>query len=371
MSTSRKWKPILWKGVLFLIFAFAGAEFGYYAGKLMKQSGAKFALRGWHMMLVPLLIWLVIAWHEFGHVVGGWRSGFQLTLFVVGPLKLERVHDALRLRFNSKLGLWGGVAATAPIGGKTGTEQMKRALLRIVAGGPLFSLMGALLLLPAYFLIQPSPRSAVLLGITGALSLLITLATMIPLSSGGFRSDGARVLQLLKGGEAADRWANLGILAGMTYTIRPRDWPKDLVIAATKPGERSFDAVSGAWLRSCHHEDSGELSEARHWIDEALAAKEEWPKVAQPILHATAAYIYAVQEEPALARDQYELSNKGGFLPKEHMLYAEAAVLLAEGNKEAAREVALKALAHIPAGSAGTTAAQREDMEEIVAKATA
>ena len=66
----------------------------------------------------------------------------------------------------------------------------------------------------------------------------------------GLREQGAQADGLLgvKGGEAADRWANLGILAGMTYTIRPRDWPKDLVIAATKPGERSFDAVSGAFL---------------------------------------------------------------------------------------------------------------------------
>lgn len=351
--------------------ALLGAGLGYYGGKLVKQSGAKLALSYWHVAFMPLAFCLIVAWHELGHLVGGWLSGFRLTLFVVGPLKIERTHDRLRLTLNRNLSLAGGLAASSPPPGtRLNTEDMQRALLRIVAGGPLFSTLGALLLVPSSLLLASLPGLAIALGITGALSMFIALATMTPLSTGGFRSDGARLLQLIRGGEAAQQWAQLAILAGFTYTVRPRDWPRELVTAIARFGDRSFDAVSAAWLRACHHEDRRELDDAKLWIEEAIAGKDEWPTAAHSTLHATAASIYAARNEAASAREQFALLKPGGLLPKDQILYAEALVLFAEEQRQPALDTARKALALIPASAQGTAEPQRESLQWIISQCT-
>ncbi|MBS1827032.1 MAG: hypothetical protein JST93_17065 [Acidobacteria bacterium] len=351
--------------ILILAFALLGAGLGYYGGKLVKQSGARLDVSYWHLAFTPLAFLLAAAWHELGHLVGGWLSGFQFSLFIVGPIRIERLHDRLKLSLNRSLSLAGGLAAaTPPPGTRLEPDEMKRALFRIVAGGPLFSLIGALLLLPATLLLSAS------LGITGAISLIIAVATMIPLSTGGFRSDGARLLQLSRGGEEAQRWAHLAILAGFIYTTRPRDWPRDLVTSISRIGDRSFDAVSAAWLRACHHEDRGELDDAKLWIEEALAGKDEWPIAALSTLHATAASIYAARNEAALAREQFAFLKPGGLLPKDQVLYTEALVLFAEGQREAALDTAGKALAMIPASAQGAAEAQRQNLQRIIAQCT-
>ncbi|MFN7936593.1 MAG: hypothetical protein U0R19_24945 [Bryobacteraceae bacterium] len=368
MATGRKgWSTI----ILFLTMAVLGAALGNYGGKLIKQSGVKLALSYWHVAFMPLAYFLIVAWHELGHLAGGWLSGFQLTLFIVGPLKIERTHDRLRFTLNRNLSLAGGLAASSPPPGThLDIEDMKRALLRIVAGGPLFSALGALLLVPASLLLASFPGPAIALGITGALSLIIALVTMIPLRTSGFRSDGARLLQLLRGGEAAQHWAQLAILGGFIYTVRPRDWPRELVTSIARFGHRSFDAVSAAWLRACHHEDRRELDDAKLWIEEAIAGKDEWPTAAHSTLHATAASIYAARNEAASAREQFALLKPGGLLPKDQILYAEALVLFAEGQKESARSIAVQALALIPASAQGAAEPQRESLQRIIAQCT-
>lgn len=357
------------KFLFFLLFTVFGAAVGNGVGKWLKASGPQMPVTAWHLVLIPVLLFLTIAWHEFGHVVGGWLSGFRLTLFIVGPLRIERSHDVLQLRLNRSLALAGGLAACIPRPGTpVDPPVMKRALLRIVAGGPIFSLAGGFLLLPAWVLMGTAPQFAILLGLTSALSLLIAMATLIPLPAGAFRSDGARILQLLRGGGSADRWASLGLLATYTYTMRPRDWPRDMVLAAAKQGERGFDAVSAAWLRSCHHVDRGELDDAKLWIEEALAGQDEWPKPAHSTLHATAAYVYAISREPSLAREHFNQLKTSGLVPKEQVLYTKAYVLQAEGEKQAALEAARNALALIPPSAQGAAAFQREDLEQVIAQ---
>lgn len=356
---------------LFLAMALLGAALGYYGGKLLKQSGAKLALSYWHVAFTPLAFLLIAAWHELGHLVGGWLSGFRFTLFIVGPLKIERTHNRTKLGLNRNLSLAGGLAASSPPPGtRLNTADMKRALFRIVAGGPLFSTLGALLLVPSSLLLASLPGLAIALGITGALSLIIALVTMIPLRTSGFRSDGARLLQLLRGGEAAQQWAQLAILGGFIYTVRPRDWPRELVTSIARIGDRSFDAVSAAWLRACHHEDRRELDDAKLWIEEALTGKDEWPKAARYALHATAACIYAARNEAASAREQFALLKSGGLLPKDQILYAEAMVLSAEQQREPALDTARKALALIPASAQGTAEQQRENLLRIITQCT-
>lgn len=352
--------------VILAVFGIAGAWVGYALGGSLKRSGGAPAPPAWQLLLIFPATLLAIAWHELGHLAGGWLSGFRLVLFIVGPLAIERLYGRLRFRFNKSLHLWGGLAASAPLDGLPRDPRFMRwALVRIVAGGPLFSLLGGGLLLPALLWFGWTTLAGSLLAMVGALSLCIALATLMPLATGGFRSDGARLLQMLRGGPEADRWAHLAILSGLSQTSRPRDWPTALVVACSGPGAPGFDAVSAAWMRALHHQDRGELSEARTWIGEALANQDHWPKPARAFLHATAAYLHALAGDAAEARRQLAAVEGAGFSVREQLLLAEAAVLLAEKRCTEAAAAAERGLRLIPPGATGPAEAAREAFAAI------
>ena len=244
----------------------AGLGLGYALGRLLKLSGGAPHPSPWVLLALPLVALLMIALHEFGHVLGGWSAGFALDFYAVGPLKIYRGYQRLHLGWNRSLALWGGLAASSPRGPQPpAPAALRRAMLRVVAGGPLLSFAGSLLLIPAALLLWSSPSLAVILGAAGLMSFFIAVATAIPVKTSGFLSDGARFRQLLRGGEAADRWAYLAVLSGLSRTVRPRGWPAELVEACTTAGCLTYDGIAAAWLRSSWHEDRGELAEARLW----------------------------------------------------------------------------------------------------------
>lgn len=349
-----------------VLFAAIGLGLGYGVGRFLKSSGAAPHLSPWVLLGLPVVVWLVIALHEMGHVIGGWNSGFQLAFFAVGPLKIYRDYNRLRVRYNSSPALWGGVAATAPRGSQLPSAPfMRQAMLRVVAGGPLLSLGGTLLLIPAALLLPAYPSLAVLIGAAGLMSFFIALATSIPVSTGGFLSDGARLLQLLRGGEDADRWAYLGVLSGLSLTVRPRDWPAAIVLSCAREGDTSYDGISAAWLRSSWHEDRGEFEAARQWLEQALASIDHWPKPARPLLHASAACLYATLGDAARARPHLEAARQPGFLDKDHLHLAEATVLESEGRRAEAQASARKGLALIPSEATGFALLHREKLSKI------
>jgi hypothetical protein len=357
-------RPTLILGTL--LFTVAGLGLGYAFGRLLKSSGAAPHLSPWVLLALPFVVWFVIALHELGHVLGGWNSGFQLAFFAVGPLKIYRDYNHLRVAFNRSPTLWGGVAATAPRGSQPpSTPFMRQAMLRVVAGGPLLSLAGTFLLIPATLLLSASPSLAVVIGAAGLMSFFIALATSIPVSTSGFLSDGARLLQLLRGGQAAERWAYLVVLSGLSLTVRPREWPADIVLACARQGDTTYDGISAAWLRSTWHEDRGEFEEARQWLEQALAAIDHWPKPARPLLHASAACLYATLGDAARARPHLEAARQPGFLDKDHLHLAEATVLESEGRRAEAQASARKGLALIPAEATGFALLHREKLSKI------
>jgi hypothetical protein len=353
-------------------FAAAGLWLGQTVGGVMKRGGSASAVSIWHLVAFLPVTLLVIGWHELGHVVGGWYSGFRLMLFAVGPLKIERVWGRLQVRFNRSPQMWGGLAATAPLDGVARDAAFMRwALVRIVAGGPLFSLLGAAGAGAVLLFVNWQTQAGLLIAMVGVMSLLIGVVTLMPLSTGGYRSDGARLLQMLRGGAEADRWANLSILSGLAMTSRPRDWPGDLVAASCQEGNSGFDAISGFWMRALYHIDRNEYDEAARWIGQALEREQDWPKPARALLHASAAYIFAMQGDASGARKQWMETTGGGFHMKEHLLLAEAAVLLVEQRWAEASDVAARGLALLPPGISGMDQATREALVSIAAQATA
>jgi hypothetical protein len=361
-----------------LFMVIAGGAFGSLIGtllaKLQKGSPVPAEQRIWFLIAVPLVIFGVIAWHELGHLIGGWLSGFQFMFYAVGPLRIDRHGDGVKVSFNKTLALWGGIAASMPRR-KVSIDEMRQGMLRMVAGGPGASIVGGVVGLGAGLLIRvEQPLASMLLMTFGAISSVTALATAIPNAVGGFVSDGARILQLLRGGAKADRWAAVGALSAMsTSGIRPREWPSELVEQATSLKDGAYDDVSAAWTRFNFHSDKNENDLAEEWLDYTLAIADAWPASARQLIHADAAFFYAqVKRDSSKGREFLDLATKrSGFLKKHQLALMEAAVLESEGQVEQALAAVERGFQALPATEDPTSTPFREKLEQVRTRALA
>ncbi len=349
--------------------ALAGLGFGYGIGKFIPKGDRTFRDLGW---MLPLLVagaaFVAIAIHELGHVVGGWLAGYRFHLYIVGPLRIFREGDRVRIGWNRSWALAGGLAAMTP----TGKDSRPGEMLRIVAGGPAASWLLAAAGFGAAVWVSAAPVKAGLLLI-GLFSLAIGVVTLVPMHSGGFNTDGARILLLVRGGAAADRWCAISSLgAAQLSGVRPRDWDPQLLRRATDPADGSFDYVGAALMAYAAALDRGDISEAGRWIDGVLDAIECWPAPFRSFAYVDAAYFEGRHRRRAAEARAWLQQVKPGApgFEKFALLRAQSAVLLAEGDRDAAAHAAREGLAEVDrrmhiAGAAG----ERELLEDLLAAA--
>lgn len=169
------WRIILRDSLLALL----GFAFGSALGRLLKYQKTGYELDAWLVILLPALVLAGILWHQFGHACFGWLAGY--------PFRLHR-----------SLSLWGGVTTSTPRSGQIPSpEAMRQKLLLIVAGGPLASLAGGLLALPAWIYWESSPNWAVFCALLAFTNLALALSSLVPMTCTGQPSDGQRLLDLL------------------------------------------------------------------------------------------------------------------------------------------------------------------------------
>ncbi len=363
---SKKLKQVL----LGLFMGVAGIGFGYAIGKLLKGNSLEIKVRLASVPVMILAAWLVLAAHEFGHVVGGWLAGFRFHFFAVGPLRIDRLGSRFTVKFNRTLSLWGGMAACGPDPAKIPTgDALRRRMLLLVAGGPATSLLGGLMALPAQVFWQSNPDMALGFMVFAVASLSIALVTMLPIGNHGYVNDGGRILSLVRDNADARRWMATATLGTIGSEARPRDWPAALVHEITRDPQPTYDGIMAMWLRYSWHLDRKEFAEAKHWLDLALSHVEQWPPAARPILHSSAAHFYSqLETDLPRARQHLAEARKPGFLQLEAVALSEASVLLAEGDRAAARE-RIGEGRRLLADTSGTARdSLRELIEELAAK---
>jgi hypothetical protein len=295
---------------------------------------------------------LALLAHETGHLAGGLSAGFRFQMLTVGLMTIVREGGRIRFRWNLDWKLMGGIASALPAPGC----DVRRGAMRLVLGGPLASVALAAVLLPAVpFLPRPWKAAP---AMAGATSLLVGIVTMIPGKTGGFLTDGARFLQLRRGGREAERWLALSTaIAASQSELRPREWPLGAV-----DGEEwmdgSIDAIALASMLYWRDLDRGDAAGARRWMDAMLAGAEETPEPMRSAIYLEAAipdgrvYLERVKPSP--------------LLPAWGLARSEAFVLAAEGRgAEAAarRDEALRLLdREMPSGM---TAFVREQLAGV------
>ncbi|MEW5927964.1 MAG: hypothetical protein AB1941_10785 [Gemmatimonadota bacterium] len=331
-------------------------------------SGAQLALTA--VVLAALLV-AVIAVHEAGHLLGGRLAGFRAMLFVVGPFRVERTGTGIRAALNRNLAIAGGLAVSVP----QDTRDLRRRTLLMVAGGPGASvLVGALALAlrgPLGLAALPAGAgfghqlAAIVAAVFGVMSLGIGGATLIPGRTGGFYTDGARILRLLRGGPDTDR--EVAILALMALSMggtRARDWDPALVGQALAPADATPFGVVGRQFAYAHALDRGDAEGARRHLEAALALEEVLPPVGRSGLLLHAAYFAAAHDgDAARARALFARAGAGLMVPAYMRWMTEAAVLLAEGDRAAAAALLERAEAGV--GETLDRGSAAADLEQI------
>lgn len=323
--------------------ALAGAVTGYLAARLagrpdgLGEPGAVGVVVGVGAVLGA--IYLAMAVHELGHALAGFAQGFRFVLWAVGPLMVIREAGRLRLRANRTAALWGGLTVTVP----TSTDRVVRRFAWAVAGGPVMSLLLAALAgaaLPRTFGV-----ARLFFGVVAAVSAGIVLVTVQPFGAGGgFASDGARLLRLLRGGEAgAQEAAILSLYAFALGGVRPRDWPAGQVETALRRRDSGPFEAAVCVMAAQHYLDGGEVERAGEAFDRVLAL---WPglhEVVRASLAADLAFFLAFVRGDASKAEELLAEAKGPLVESHRVLRAQAAVRLALGDPNGALDAAVQA----------------------------
>lgn len=325
-------KPLLERaGGLMLGVVLGAAIVGSHSYSELGLAGG-FGLLAATVFACPLLVGV----HELGHLLGGMAVGFRPLLFMVGPLRVEREGERLRVKLAFTGASFSALAVCVP----TDARDLRRRSLWMAAGGPLASFIAGIVLLGLRPLLDAPPFADTLLLATGVLSLLMCLVSAIPRTLTGFYSDGARIIRLVRGGADVECEMACRALTGLTMGgVRPRDWSPELVARAAA-GE--LDMIHGVAGRICaygHELDAGRVDAARAHLEAVLAAAETLPKQSRPGLMLQAARFAArVDRDAARARGFLARAEGGLMVPSHSRLLAEAAIACVEGDRARAAE---------------------------------
>lgn len=350
------------------VFSVLGMGTGYLFGKVLKQAphfSQRFdALAGWDLLLIPVSFLLVLAVHEAGHLLGGFLRGMRFLLYIVGPFQFSRTQSGIRFNWLFNLGTFGGLAAATP----DPDRPLRPQMLSLIAGGPLASLMLAVLGFAVFAGLDS--RIAAHALIIGLLSFFIFLATSIPSRVGGFMSDGKQFLEVLRGGEAVmERQRFSTLMAQSMAGIRPRDWDADWLEPATRnPGSDPMRLVATRQMAMLAAQDRGDTSAAdahAEWLSEHY---EDYPLGFRQSLTIELCLHALARGNPTVAR-MWMAQSKGGVVDKSRRALAEAELALADGNKPLALGKHIEARSQLKNGmDAGLSQLTAERLDALMAK---
>jgi Peptidase family M50 len=219
---------------------------------------------------------IVVVLHEAGHALCGLLLGSRVRAFFAGPLQFQ-VHDGRwRFRFNP--------AALLSMGGGAGVvprriDEPKSFQCAMIAAGPGVNAVTGLI---AVWLVLAAADTAwksewFLLAMFATISLEAAIVNLIPLRTATGYSDGARILQLLRGSVWADYHEAFRIAAATTVSaVRPRDYDVAAIHRVMDAGIAK--GLQGLFLRlfaySCYV-DRGQEEQAGRELAEAEAIYEE------------------------------------------------------------------------------------------------
>jgi hypothetical protein len=340
-----------------ILLALAGGAVGFFSA----QAGIKVAETMPTSVFITLVIlfipsfFLVVALHEAGHALAGVWVNFDFRMYVVGPFLWEKEAGTWKFKWNKNVNTSGGMVLCLP----THSEDLRNRFARFAAGGPLASLVSGGIFAGLYELLtrvySPVLFMQVMTGWTAILAFLsavIFLITAIPFHTGGFSSDGARVLRLYRGGAVARfEVLLLKIIATSSAGVRPSQWSvSELEEALTLA--REIDAPMRVYLYYFfyHHAlDTHNLSRAEEYLNHYITEADAVPPGIRAGIWIEAAFFYAhIKKDLDKATPYWNQYKPSSFIPKALVLGTEAALCQLRGETDQATSLCEKAMTEIP-----------------------
>ncbi|MFZ4632912.1 MAG: M50 family metallopeptidase [Saprospiraceae bacterium] len=292
---SKKLKSSWSKAAGIGIMLMLGTAFGYAIGLLatkgnllpvnnhMRPEGIGEML--WLAVVFVIALWLVLAIHELGHLLAGLAQGFRFGLYIAGPLGARNEGGATKWFLNTDFQSFGGLAATLPR--RFDEPRLTHKFAWVVAAGPLSSLIWAVLAFGlAWWIEKEAVQASIttktlvcMFSFSGLFSTIIFAVTAFPIrTKGGFMSDGARMMSLLRGGPSAAFeqaiLSSIGLLAeGKRYGEFPEPIIEQLAVSADST-VMELGALSTTML---HHLEQGRPDLAESFAHRLAAGLEDSP----------------------------------------------------------------------------------------------
>lgn len=171
-------------------------------------------------VLSPICIFV----HEIGHAVAAWLVGWRVHLIVVGSRGFApRSRKFLRVsRQHRRKDVGGWVHTTPPP-----NSAPNKGAITVKLGGAMGNLVLAALLLPVVTMLSDVEKHlyAILVSLSG-ISVIYAIRNLVPTwSPGGWHSDGASLIRVIKGVEPSAYDQNLSRLFGLVYDDVPvNEW---------------------------------------------------------------------------------------------------------------------------------------------------
>ena len=345
-------KKIIIFGGIFLL----GGSIGWLIGSFDKllHTIPVFSAPDLFGMIIYLFsaLLLMILIHELGHVIGGKLAGYSFFMLTVGPFKWVREQESVRFRWNFSLNTFGGLTLMAPPVANTDS----RGIAYLILGGPVAGVLLFIFSITGFAIIQQvQPNhdiwqyTAFFLMLVAMMALVTTVGALLPLSTSGFASDGAQLLDLVRGGHQAERRLTMMMISAYSLNgRRPRELEPLLVNRLLELSEQQKDqiAVAAHHYAFYYYLDLGQTDLAGAELDRALEAKEAYPAELQPGLWLEHAYFQARYGDAKTAEESLQ-KGTGGFVEAHTRARAEAAVALAKGDIQGARAAIDLALSKI------------------------
>lgn len=340
-----------------ILLALAGGAVGFFSA----QAGLKVAQTMPTSVFITLLIliipsfFLVIALHEAGHALAGVWGNFDFRMYVVGPFLWEKEAGQWKFKWNKNVNTSGGMVLCLP----TESKDLRSRFARFAAGGPLASLVSGVVFAGIYAVLTLLSSSSLFMQVlTGWVAILaflsgvIFIITALPFHTGGFSSDGARVLRLYRGGAVARfEVLLLKIIATSSAGVRPSQWSvAELEEALTLA--RAIDAPMRVYLYYFfYHQalDTHNLSRAEEYLNHYITEADAVPPGIRAGIWIEAAFFYAhVKKDLDKATHYWNQYKHSAFIPKALVLGTEAALCQLRGETDQATSLYEKAMTEIP-----------------------
>jgi hypothetical protein len=242
---------------------------------------------------------LSTAFHEAGHVLGGWASEMKLRHFVVGPCDWRIRDGKWEFKFNraNPLALQGSTAMVP-----TTLINIRGQRVFLATAGPVASLLlGAIALLATLTAKgQPWESGWELCSLVATLSSLNSVINLIPIRPQDQYSDGAHIYQIISDGPWADVHIAFSMVASSLVTpLRPRDFDIAIIQRAAQFLTHGREALLLRLFAYMHYADSGRIPEALQARREAEALYPEVEASLPAELHLAFVFSAALFERDA------------------------------------------------------------------------